>query len=75
MSAARPWRPPLNGLARFDYSNRYPEGIAQLAEWLTAGKLRSHEQIEHRDVGDFPEALLKLFNGECTGKLIRASQA
>jgi NADPH-dependent curcumin reductase len=39
------------------------------------GKLRSREQIEHGDIGDFPEALLKLFNGEYTGKLIRASQA
>jgi len=36
--------------------------------------MRSHEQIEHGDVGAFPAALLKLFNGENTGKLILALQ-
>ena len=51
---------------------RYPEGIAQLAKWLNTGELRSHEQIEHGDVGDFPDALLRLFRGENTGKLILA---
>jgi len=63
-----------DGLVIFDYVNRYPEGIAQLGEWLTAGKMRSHEQIEHGDVGAFPAALLNLFSGENTGKLILALQ-
>jgi NADPH-dependent curcumin reductase len=67
-------RASMTGFVIFDYVNRYPEGIVQLAEWLTAGKLRAHEQIEHGDVGDFPEALLKLFSGENTGKLILALQ-
>lgn len=65
-------RASMTGFVIFDYVNRYPEGIAQLAKWLTAGKLHSHEQIEHGDVGAFPAALLKLFNGENTGKLILA---
>jgi NADPH-dependent curcumin reductase CurA len=67
-------RASMTGFVIFDYVDRYPEGIAQLAEWLAAGKLRSHEQIEHGDVRDFPEALLKLFSGENTGKLILALQ-
>jgi NADPH-dependent curcumin reductase len=65
-------RASMTGFVIFDYVNRYPEGIAQLAEWLAEGKLRAHEHIEHGDVGGFPEALLKLFHGENTGKLILA---
>jgi NADPH-dependent curcumin reductase CurA len=67
-------RASMTGFVIIDYVNRYPEGIAQLGEWLTAGKMRSHEQIEHGDVGAFPAALLKLFSGENTGKLILALQ-
>jgi NADPH-dependent curcumin reductase CurA len=67
-------RASMTGFVIFDYVNRYPEGIAQLAEWLAEGRLRSHEHIEHGAVGDFPQTLLKLFNGENTGKLILALQ-
>jgi NADPH-dependent curcumin reductase len=65
-------RASMTGFVIFDYADRYPEGIGQLAKWLNTGQLRSHEQIEHGDIGDFPETLLKLFHGENTGKLILA---
>jgi NADPH-dependent curcumin reductase CurA len=65
-------RASMTGFVIFDYADRYPEGVAQLAKWLNRGELRSHEQLEHGDVGDFPETLLKLFRGENTGKLILA---
>jgi NADPH-dependent curcumin reductase CurA len=65
-------RASMTGFVIFDYAERYPEGVAELANWLNSGELRSHEQIEHGDVGDFPETLLKLFRGENTGKLILA---
>jgi NADPH-dependent curcumin reductase CurA len=65
-------RASMTGFVIFDYANRYPEGVAQLANWISTGELRSHEQIEHGTVGDFPETLLKLFRGENTGKLILA---
>jgi NADPH-dependent curcumin reductase CurA len=65
-------RASMTGFVIFDYLARYPEAIAQLAQWLNAGQLRSHEDIEHGDIGDFPETLLKLFSGENTGKLILA---
>jgi NADPH-dependent curcumin reductase len=65
-------RASMTGFVVFDYLERYPEGIAQLSKWLSAGQLRSHEHIEHGDIGDFPETLLKLFSGENTGKLILA---
>jgi NADPH-dependent curcumin reductase len=65
-------RASMTGFVIFDYFSRYPEAIAQLAEWLNTGKLRSYEQIEPGRVADFPQILLKLFNGENTGKLILA---
>ncbi|MGA8544375.1 MAG: NADP-dependent oxidoreductase [Mycobacterium sp.] len=65
-------RASMTGYVIFDYADRYPEGVAQLAKWLSSGELRSHEQIEHGDIGDFPDTLLKLFRGENTGKLILA---
>jgi hypothetical protein len=65
-------RASMTGFVIFDYADRYPEGVAQLAKWLNTGELRSHEQIEHGDVADFPETLLRLFRGENTGKLILA---
>jgi NADPH-dependent curcumin reductase CurA len=65
-------RASMTGFVIFDYAERYPEGVAELANWLNSGELRSHEQIEHGDVGDFPDTLLKLFRGQNTGKLILA---
>jgi NADPH-dependent curcumin reductase CurA len=65
-------RASMTGFVIFDYAKRYPEGIAQLANWLHSGELQSHEQIEHGDVDAFPDTLLKLFHGENTGKLILA---
>lgn len=62
----------MTGFVIFDYLSRYPEGIAQLAKWLNTGQLRSHEQVEPGDIGDFGEMLLKLFRGENSGKLILA---
>jgi NADPH-dependent curcumin reductase len=65
-------RASMTGFVIFDYLERYPEGVAQLAKWLNTGQLQSHEHIEHGDIADFPETLLKLFDGENTGKLILA---
>lgn len=65
-------RASMTGFVVFDYLERYPEGVAQLAKWLSTGHLKSHEHIQHGDIGDFPETLLKLFSGENTGKMILA---
>ncbi|WIM86815.1 NADP-dependent oxidoreductase [Candidatus Mycobacterium wuenschmannii] len=63
-------RASMTGFVIFDYAKRYPEAVAQLAKWLASGELRSHEQVEHGGVADFPDTLAKLFRGENTGKLI-----
>ncbi|MCV7197403.1 NADP-dependent oxidoreductase [Mycobacterium angelicum] len=65
-------RASMTGFVIFDYADRYAQGVAQLADWLRSGELRSREQVVHGDVGDFPEVLLSLFRGGNTGKLVLA---
>ncbi|OBJ89892.1 NADP-dependent oxidoreductase [Mycobacterium asiaticum] len=65
-------RASMTGFVIFDYADRYGEAVVRLADWLRSGELRSHEQVVHGDVGDFPDALLALFRGDNTGKLILA---
>ena len=59
----------MEGIVVFDYADRYPEGVAQIGQWMKEGKLVSREDVvdglEH-----FPESLLKLFSGENFGKLV-----
>jgi NADPH-dependent curcumin reductase CurA len=42
-----------------------------MAGWLASGKLKSREDIVE-GFETFPDALLKLFRGENTGKLVLA---
>lgn len=65
-------RASMTGFVVFDYADRYGEAVAQLADWLRSGELRSREQVIHGDVADFPDALLALFCGDNTGKLVLA---
>jgi NADPH-dependent curcumin reductase CurA len=67
-----PARGSITGFLVFDFAERYPEAIAELAGWLRDGRLISREEIVEGGVGAFPETLLKLFAGENTGKLILA---
>ena len=63
-------RASMSGFLVFDYADRYPEAMAQLAQWRRDGELISREDIVHGGLDQFPEALLMLFRGENTGKLI-----
>ncbi|MBY4108225.1 NADP-dependent oxidoreductase [Rhodococcus fascians] len=63
-------RASMTGFVVFDYVDRYSEGVAKLSEWLKSGQLKSYETIEHGDIGDFPDVMLKLFRGENRGKLV-----
>ena len=63
-------RASMAGFVIFDYANRYGEGVAQLAKWLRSGELRSREDLVQGDIDQFPDALLRLFSGENTGKLV-----
>ncbi len=63
-------RATMTGFLVFDYADRYPEAIAQLAGWLSAGELQSREDVVRGGLDQFPEVFLRLFRGENTGKLI-----
>ena len=63
-------RASMTGFLVFDFAARYDEAIAQLADWLHAGQLRSREDIVRGSLEQFPDVFLRLFHGENTGKLI-----
>jgi NADPH-dependent curcumin reductase len=65
-------RASMTGMLVFDYQDRYPQAMAELAGWLRDGRLVSREHIVHGRVSDFPDVLMMLFAGENTGKLILA---
>jgi NADPH-dependent curcumin reductase len=59
----------MEGIVVFDYADRYPIAIAEMAGYLKDGKMKSKEDVVV-GLDTFPETLLKLFNGENFGKLV-----
>ena len=59
----------MEGIVVFDYADRYHLGVAEMAGYLKAGTMKSREDIV-QGLENFPETLLKLFNGENFGKLV-----
>jgi NADPH-dependent curcumin reductase CurA len=59
----------MEGMVVFDYAQRFPEAMREMAGWIKSGQLKSREHIV-QGIESFPEALLKLFHGENTGKLV-----
>jgi hypothetical protein len=60
----------MQGMVVFDYADRYPQAVAELAGYLKDGRLKSREDVVKGSVDDFPDTLLKLFKGENFGKLV-----
>jgi len=65
-------RASMTGMLVFDYEDRHPQAMAELAGWLRDGKIVAREHVVHGGVADFPETLLMLFDGVNTGKLVLA---
>ena len=59
----------MEGIVVFDYVERFPVAVAELAGLMKAGQLKSKEDVVV-GLNTFPETLLKLFNGENFGKLV-----
>ena len=59
----------MEGMVVFDYADRYPEAVKELAGYLKDGSMISREDVVE-GLENFPEALLKLFTGENFGKLV-----
>jgi NADPH-dependent curcumin reductase CurA len=62
-------RASMTGMVVFDYASRYSVAGRELAGWMAEGRLKSREDIV-TGLEKFPDALLMLFNGENTGKLL-----
>lgn len=59
----------MQGFIVGNFQSEFPEGHKQLAAWVKDGKLKFTETIEH-GFEKLPEALLGLFTGVNTGKMI-----
>ena len=59
----------MEGFIIFDFQKRYAEAQAELAQWLAAGQLKYRLDIVD-GLTNAPEALLRLFDGSNTGKLM-----
>ncbi|TDG14856.1 NADP-dependent oxidoreductase [Seongchinamella unica] len=59
----------LRGFVVLDFLERFPEGVAQLAQWVMDGKLQSREEIIDGLDNVLP-GFLRLFNGSNQGKLV-----
>jgi NADPH-dependent curcumin reductase CurA len=62
-------RATMKGMLVLDYVDRYAQAGVEMAAWAAAGKLKSREEIVE-GLAAFPEALLKLFKSENSGKLM-----
>ncbi len=59
----------MEGIVVFDYTERFPQAVAEMAGYLQDGRMKSREDVVV-GLDTFPESLLKLFNGENFGKLV-----
>jgi NADPH-dependent curcumin reductase len=59
----------MEGFVIFDHMDAYEASVAQLAEWVRAGKLRYAEDVLD-GIEACPDALAGLYRGENTGKRI-----
>ena len=59
----------MEGMVVFDYAERFPQAVAELAGYLREGRMKSREDVV-AGIETFPETLLKLFRGENFGKLV-----
>ena len=59
----------MQGFIVGNFTEHFHEGIKQLGQWVKDGKLKFSETIEH-GFEKLPAALIGLFKGENTGKMI-----
>ena len=59
----------MEGFIVIDYYKRFPEAMQEMQGWIEAGKL-SHRATVIDGFENLPRALIKLFEGENTGKMM-----
>ncbi|KAF2847571.1 NADP-dependent leukotriene B4 12-hydroxydehydrogenase [Plenodomus tracheiphilus IPT5] len=60
----------MQGFIVFDYESKYAEARKELAQWLSEGKLKRKETIIQGGIEKAGEALVGLFEGRNTGKIM-----
>jgi NADPH-dependent curcumin reductase CurA len=60
----------MEGFVVFDFAKEYPRALRELAQWLGAGKIQRKETIVKGGLGKAEQALIDLYNGINTGKLL-----
>jgi len=60
----------MQGMVVFDYADRYPVAIAEMAGYLKDGRMKSREDVVRGGVAAFPDTLNRLFTGQNFGKLV-----
>jgi len=60
----------MEGFLVFDFTDRYDEGLREIAGWIAKGRIVVREQVVSGTVDDFPATLDMLFRGENVGKLV-----
>lgn len=64
------FRASMTGFLVFDYADRFPEAVAAIGELIASGVLVARETVVGGGIGGFPEALLGIYQGINTGKLV-----
>ena len=60
----------MEGMVVFDYADRYPVAIAEMAGYLKDGRMKSKEDVAEGGIQAFPDILQRLFNSQNFGKLV-----
>jgi hypothetical protein len=60
----------MKGFIYFDYAEQFPTALKELGGWLQAGKIKRKEHILKGGLEAAPQALVDLYEGVNTGKLM-----
>ncbi|KPI37944.1 NADP-dependent alkenal double bond P2 [Cyphellophora attinorum] len=60
----------MEGFVVFDFQKEYPKALRELAGWLAEGKIQRRETVIKGGLGKAEQALVDLYRGVNTGKLI-----
>ncbi|KAJ5717415.1 hypothetical protein N7488_003061 [Penicillium malachiteum] len=60
----------IKGFIVFDYAKKYASALQELASWLSQGKLKRKEHIVKGGLEGAPQALVDLYAGVNTGKMM-----
>lgn len=60
----------MKGFIVFDYTKQYPTALKDLTAWLSQGKLKRKEHIVPGGLEAAPHALVNLYEGANTGKMM-----